>query len=147
MPELESSIEIDAAVEKVFDVVDDWTKTTSYMRGLVRWEPVDPKKTRGQGTRFAVTMAAGPVKVSGKIEVIHYERPKRIDFRSYEGPKLGGEWTFTGVGRKKARVDLRSTFDLPGGIAGRLVAKFVEAQGHKDLNASLADLKKLVEKR
>lgn len=144
MPDLDASIVVDAPVETVFDFVDDWRNTTRYLRNLKRWEPVDPAKARGAGARFAVAFAAGPITIDGTMEVTEHERPGHVAFVSIDGPKASGRWTFTAEGTS-TRVDLRNTFELPGGIAGRVVRRFVEAQGRRDLQASLETLKELVE--
>lgn len=144
MPDLNSSIEIAAPAEAVFDFVDDWRNTMKYLHGLKKWEPLDPARTNGVGTHFKVAMGAGPVNIDGEMEIVEHERPNRIAFRSVKGMKASGTWTFT-PSDGGTRVDLRNTVEIPGGIAGRLIRKVVEAQGQRDLDASLRDLKRLVE--
>lgn len=144
MPELTGDVHVDASPEEVFDVVDDWQNTTKYLRGLVRWEPEDPEKVQGLGARFAAAIKAGPITLDGKMEVTEHVRPERIAFTSIEGPKLDGLWLFEPAGGG-TRVTLTNTFELPGGMAGRVVGKLASSQGQRDLDASLRDLKRLVE--
>lgn len=144
MPELTGHVHVDAPRETVFAFVDDWHQTTRYLRGLVRWEPMDPDHVQGLGTRFAAAIKAGPVTLDGKMEVTEHEPPDRIAFTSIEGPRLDGLWVFDDEDGG-TRVTLTNDFELPGGTAGRVVGKFASSRGQKDLDASLAELKRLIE--
>jgi uncharacterized membrane protein len=141
---MQSSVLIDAPAEKVFDFVDDWRNATRYLHRLVKWEPVDRDAEMGVGTVFRVGIQAGPTRLDGKLEVTDYVRPEKISIRSTDGPRVVGGWTFTADG-DRTRVQLRASFDLPGGIAGRLVGSFISRNGQRDLDESLRDLKRLVE--
>lgn len=145
MPELTGDVHIEARREAVFAFVDDWHQTTRYLRGLVRWEPADPDHVQGLGTRFAAAIKAGPVTLEGKMEVTEHVPPERIAFTSIEGPRLDGLWVFDEEDGG-TRVTLTNDFELPGGMAGRVVGKLASTQGKKDLDASLAELKRLVER-
>jgi carbon monoxide dehydrogenase subunit G len=145
VPDVNSSIEIAAPPEAVFDFVDDWQNTMKFLRGLKRWEPLDRAKTQGVGVVFRVKMGAGPVNVDGEMQVKEHDRPHRIVFQTVKGSiKARGEWTFTATGAG-TRVDLKNAVELPGGIAGRVIRKVFESQAQKDLDASVRDLKRLVE--
>jgi len=141
---MESRIRVEAPADKVFDFVDDWRNATRYLHRLVKWEPVDKDAKMDVGTVFRVGIQAGPTRLDGKLEVTDYVRPEKISIRSTDGPRVVGGWTFTSDGGA-TYVQLRASFDLPGGIAGRLVGAFVGRNGQKDLDASLRDLKRLVE--
>lgn len=141
---MRGSVTIDAPPERVFDAVDDWRNTTRFLRGLVRWDPVDPERTSGVGVCFHVGIQAGPRRLTGQVRIVEHERPSRIVFRSVDGPSVLGTWTFVQAG-DGTRVELDASYELPGGIAGRLVGGFVSRQGQRDVDGSLADLKRLVE--
>jgi uncharacterized membrane protein len=140
---MQSTVRIGAPAETVFDFVDDWHNATRYLRRLVRWEPTSDGPM-GVGTVFRVGIQAGPTRLDGKIEVTEYERPEKIRIRSLEGPGVNGGWTFTRDGNS-THVILRASYSLPGGIAGRLVSSFISRNGQKDLDASLRELKRLIE--
>ncbi len=144
MGQMQASIRIEAPPEAVFDYVNDWRTATKYLRRLVRWEPADPSAETGVGTVFRVGIQAGPTRLDGKLEVTEYVRPERITIRSIDGPRVDGGWRFAAADGG-TNVTLDALFDLPGGIAGRLVGSFVGRNGQKDLDASLRDLKRLVE--
>jgi uncharacterized membrane protein len=141
---MHSRIRIDAPPEKVFDFVDDWRNATIYLRRLVGWEPVDPDKAHEAGAVYRVALQAGPTRLNGKLEVTDYERPTKISIRSLEGPRVVGGWTFAPDG-DGTNVSLSAEFDLPGGIAGRLVGSFVGRNGQRDLDESLRELKRRIE--
>jgi hypothetical protein len=61
-----------------------------------------------------------------------------------EGPRVVGSWTLTTNG-ETTDVILTANYDLPGGLVGRLVGAFVRANAQNDLDASLRELKRLVE--
>jgi ribosome-associated toxin RatA of RatAB toxin-antitoxin module len=141
---MHSRIRISASPETVFDYVDDWRNAKIYLRRLVGWDPVDPDKAHQAGAIYRVTLQAGPTRLNGKLEVTDYERPVKISIRSLEGPRVIGGWTFTPDG-DGTYVTLSADFDLPGGIAGRLVGSFVGRNGQRDLDESLRELKRRVE--
>ena len=144
MGKMQASIRIDAPPEAVFDYVDDWRTATRYLRRLVQWQPVDRDAEMGVGTVFRVGIQAGPTRLDGRLEVTEYVRPERITIRSIDGPRVDGGWRFA-PDNGGTRVVLDALFELPGGIAGRLVGSFIGRNGQKDLDASLRDLKRLVE--
>ena len=141
---MRSTIRIDAPPERVFDFVDEWRNATRYLRRLVRWEPIDPERASEVGAIYRVGIQAGPTRLDGKIEVTDYARPERIHIRSVDGPGVTGGWTFDGD-EDGTVVVLDATYDLPGGFAGRLVGSFISRHGQRDLDLSLAELKRLVE--
>jgi uncharacterized membrane protein len=137
-------VRIDAPLEVVFAFVDDHRNTTRFLKGLDRWDPLDPEKVQGLGIRFRGEIKVGPVHLGGVLEVIEHVPLERVAYRSIEGPRLDGVWSFR-RDRDRTVVELRNSFDLPGGIAGRMVGKVIAAQGQKDLQGSLETLKRLVE--
>lgn len=139
-----STVHIAAPPEVVFDFVDDWRQATRYLRRLTGWELEDPEKPTGVGSVFRVGIDAGGKKLNGRLEVTEYVRPSVIAIRSIDGPRVVGGWKFSPEG-DGTRVELRSSYDLPGGIAGRLVGAFVSRSAQGDLDASLRELKRLVE--
>lgn len=141
---MRSEVHVLAPPEAVFDFVDDWRNAARYLRRLVRWEPVDLGRTSEVGAVYHVGIQAGPTRLDGRIEVTEYVRPQRISIRSKEGPGVTGGWRFSPDGAG-TRVVLEAAYDLPGGIAGRLVGSFVARNGQRDLDASLRELKRLVE--
>jgi uncharacterized membrane protein len=142
--EIEASTRIAASPEAVFDFIDHWPNAMRYLKRMVRWEPVDPHKT-GVGAVFSVVVQAGPTRLDGKLEVTEHIRPHTIAFRSIDGPRVIGRWVLAPDSNGGTRVVLESSYDVPGGIAGRLVASFLKRNAQRDLDDSLAALKRLVQ--
>lgn len=145
MPELNASVRIDRPLEVVFAFVDDYRNVTRYLRHLQRWDPIDPSRVQGLGIRFRGTVRAGPITMGGVLEVIEHVPGERVRYRSIEGPRLTGEWTFHADGDDATVVRLRNTYDLPGGPLGRVAGRIVSTQGARELEGSLRELKRLVE--
>jgi uncharacterized membrane protein len=143
VPAIRSETRIDATPEQVFDFIDHWPNAMRYLKRMVKWEPTDPNNTK-VGGRFDIGVQAGPTRLNGRLEVTGWERPRTIAFRSIDGPPVNGSWALTPDG-DGTRVVLDATYQVPGGIAGRLVAAFLRANAQNDLNASLRELKRLVE--
>lgn len=143
MPQLRSQTRINATPEQVFDFIDDWRNAMRYLRRMVRWEALDPDNTQVGGV-FDIGVQAGPTRLNGRLEVTGHQRPSTISFRSIDGPRVEGAWVLTPDG-DATRVLLDASYDVPGGIAGRLVAAFLRGNAQNDIDASLRELKRLIE--
>lgn len=138
------SVQVAAPPEAVFDFIDAWSNAMRYLRRVDRWEPVDPQRVTGVGAVFQIGVQAGPTHLDGRLEVTEHDRPHTIAFRSLDGPRFEGRWTLERDG-DATNVHLGASYDLPGGLVGRMVGAFVGRNAQNDLNASLVELKRLVE--
>ncbi len=142
-----AQVRIEVPVGVVFDYVSDWRNPPRFLKALLRFEPVNPDNAYGLGSRFAATVAVGPVKVDGIMEVIEFDPLKRVVFHTTEGPRMTGLWDFRAEDGATI-VDLTNDFEsLPGGLIGRVVRTFVDTQAQKELDDSLAELKRQLEQR
>ncbi len=144
MSEITSKTRIAAPPEAVFDYIDDWENAMKYLRRVDKWVLVDSDGGTGVGAVFKIGVQAGPTHLDGRLQVTEHERPGTIAFRSMEGPRVEGRWTLTPEG-DSTNVVLRASYNLPGGILGRVVASFVNRNAQNDLDSSLRELKRLVE--
>jgi uncharacterized membrane protein len=135
---------IRAPVDTVFAYVDDYGNTTKYMKDLVKWEPVG-SKTHGKGSRFALAMKAGPLNIEGEVEITTWTDRKAIGWTTRRGFKQDGAWTFRPQG-DSTEATFEVEYDLPGGMAGRVMARAVEPILKGNLDASVRKLKELTEK-
>ena len=142
--EIISRVRISAAPEAVFDFIDHWPNAMRYLRRVDRWVLVDKDGGTGVGAEFDIGVQAGPTHLEGRLRVIEHDRPRRIAFRSLDGPRVEGSWTFSSEGTD-THVVLHASYDLPGGLVGRVVGAFVSRHAQGDLDASLRELKRLVE--
>jgi uncharacterized membrane protein len=136
---------IEAPVEAVFAYVDDHRNTTRYMKDLTRWKPVG-SQTHGKGSRFAVTMQAGPKALESELLITEWTENRAIGWVSEHGFKQSGRWSF-----KRARQGTEATYHMDYefglGIAGRLLAKVAEPFVRMNIEQSVANLKEQTEPR
>lgn len=144
MSEMTARVHIAAPPEAVFDFIDRWENAKRYLHRVDKWVLVDPEGGTGVGAVFRIGVQAGPTHLDGRLQVTEHDRPRRIAFRSLDGPRVVGSWTLTPSG-DGTDVALESSYDLPGGIIGRVVGSFVSRNAKSDLDSSLQDLKRLVE--
>ena len=136
--------EIAAPVEAVFAYVDLHTNTTKYMKDLTKWAPVG-SKSHGKGAKFAVAMKAGPLTLSSIVDITTWIENSAISWVSIEGFKQKGRWSFepTDSGTE-ATFDM--DYELPGGFAGRVVARAADPIVRGNIQQSVRNLRSQVEK-
>jgi uncharacterized membrane protein len=141
---MESRVRIAAPPEAVFDFIDRWQNAMHYLKRVDRWELVDKAGGTGVGAEFDIGVQAGPTHLDGRLRVTGHDRPHTIAFRSLDGPRVEGSWTLQ-PDDDATDVVLHASYELPGGIIGRVVGAFVSRNAQSDLDASLRELKRLVE--
>ncbi len=139
-----SRTRIAAPPEAVFDFIDKWQNAMRYLKRVDRWVLVDRQGGTGIGAVFDIGIQAGPTHLDGRLQVTEHDRPRTIAFRSMDGPRVEGRWTLTADG-DATNVVLHASYELPGGLIGRVVGSFVGRNAQHDLDASLAELRRLVE--
>jgi uncharacterized membrane protein len=138
------SEDIAAPVGAVFDYVDEHSNTTKYMKDLTKWKPVGPN-SHGKGAKFAVAMKAGPMTLSSVVDITTWTQNTAIGWTSVEGFKQKGKWTFAPRGDgTQATFDME--YELPGGIAGRMVSRVAEPIVRGNIEQSVRNLRSQVEK-
>lgn len=136
--------DIAAPVEAVFAFVDDHTNTTKYMKDLSKWAPVG-SKTHGKGAKFDVAMKAGPLTLGSVVDITTWTENSAIGWTSVDGFRQKGRWGFKANGSgTTATFDME--YDLPGGIAGRMLSKAADPVVRGNLEQSVRNLKAQVEK-
>jgi uncharacterized membrane protein len=144
MGHITTSETISAPVEAVFAFVDDHRNTTKYMKDLTKWAPVGPK-SHGKGAKFAVAMKAGPMTLSSVVDITTWTANKAIGWKSVEGFKQTGKWSFKPSGDgTEATFDM--DYELPGGIAGRMLSRAAEPIVRSNIEQSVRSLRSQVEK-
>ena len=136
---------IDAPVSAVFAYVDDYRNTIKYMKDMTKWEPAGDQ-THGKGSRFVISMKVGPLNIDGEVEIDAWEENRTIGWKTLKGFRQDGSWSF---GEKGGGTEAALTveFDLPGGIAGKMMAKTIEPILKGTLQGSVKQLKAQTEKR
>lgn len=144
MGQITSSQVISAPVEAVFAYVDDYRNTTKYMKDLTEWTPAG-SLTHGAGASFRVAMKAGPITLASVVDITTWTENSSIGWRSTDGFRQAGQWSFKPDGqRTRATFDL--DYELPGGIAGRLLSRAADPIVRGNIDESVRNLKALVER-
>jgi uncharacterized membrane protein len=135
---------VDATVETVFAYVDDYRNTTKYMVGLTKWRPTTDV-THGKGSKFEVAMKAGPATLGSIVDISTWSENKAIGWHSVEGFKQKGQWAFKRAG-EGTEVTFTMEYELPGGIAGRMLSRATDPVVRSNLQRSVKQLKQHTEK-
>jgi uncharacterized membrane protein len=144
MGHITSSQGISASVDAVFAYVDDYRNTTKYMKDLTKWAPAG-SLTHGKGASFQVAMKAGPITLGSVVDITTWAENSAIGWSSTDGFKQRGQWSFKADGeRTKATFDL--DYELPGGIAGRLLSRAADPIVRGNVDKSVRNLKSQVER-
>jgi uncharacterized membrane protein len=115
----------EAPVEVAFSYLDDYRNATDWMFGLAAFVP-SGDKDHGIGATFDGTFAIKPVKLHSTIKVTEWEENQLIAFKSIKGFANESTWRFIGDGPTRTRVDVKFSYHLPGGIAGKVLGKALE---------------------
>jgi uncharacterized membrane protein len=144
MGHITSSQGISAPIDAVFAYVDDYRNTTKYMKDLTKWAPAG-SLTHGKGASFQVAMKAGPITLASVVDITTWAENSTIGWSSTDGFKQKGQWSFKADGeRTKATFDL--DYELPGGIAGRLLSRASDPIVRGNIEQSVRNLKTQVER-
>ena len=115
----------EAPLEVAFAYLDDYRNATTWMFGLEKFEPAGDKD-HGLGARFDGTFHVKPVKLHSTIEVTEWEQDKVIAFESIKGFRNWSTWNFIGTGPASTTVQVKFSYELPGGLAGRALGRALE---------------------
>lgn len=140
MPTARATTVIDAPVDVVFAYVDDWRHAPVYTQDLVKWEPAG-EQTKGLGSVFHAAMKMGPITQESTLEIVLYQPDAELGWEPRAGFSQRGAYTFTPVG-DGTEVSFEIQFDLPGGMAGRLLGKTIEPILKQNVSQTLKNLKR-----
>ena len=144
MGQVTTSTTIDADISTVFDFVSDYRTATGYSRDLKKWEPVT-EVTDDIGAQFDVSLQLGPKAFESRVEVDFRNDPKEFGFSSISGFQHSGRYVFEPAEGGGTLVTFVFDYTLPGGMAGRLLARTTEPLLKSSLASNLRTLKQQVE--
>jgi uncharacterized membrane protein len=136
----------DAPLEVAFAYLDDYRNATDWMFGLAKFVPTGDKD-HGLGAKFDGTFAVRPVKLHSTIEVTEWEQDEVIAFKSIKGFANESTWRFRADGPTHTKVDVKFSYFLPGGLAGRALGRALEPIVALSVRHSDAALRKNIEAR
>lgn len=125
MPQIRHSGTCGAPLHFTFAYLNDYRNATTWMFGLSSFEPLG-EQVEGVGATFEGTFAVKPVTLSSVVRFTEWEKESVIAFESISGFANRSTWRFTAAGPRRTHVDVLFGYDLPGGLAGRALAKALE---------------------
>ncbi|HEX8773351.1 MAG TPA: SRPBCC family protein [Pyrinomonadaceae bacterium] len=142
MQRTEKVIEINAPVERVFDLFSDFESFPRWMSHI--------KEVRYTGRRYTRWTAEAPLgtSVEWEAETTRFEPDHRIAWRSVRGDvETEGEVVFQETSRGTTRVRVRLGYDPPAGRIGALVARLFGTNPERQLEEDLERFAEVVEAR
>ncbi len=144
MAKVGKNIFINAPVGKVFSFMDEVERQPEWLPSMVGvW---DIAGWPGLGTRWKWHYQMAGIRFEGRSVVSEYVQNKRIVVETKGGIDSYWLWLFQPEDNG-TRVNLTVEYRLPGSILGRLAGKAVEKVNEKEVEAALANIKKIIESR
>ena len=130
--------------EQVWEVVTDPRRWPEFMDGLVVSEVLSEQVT-GEGARWAIRLQVGAAALGGTVEVVEFHAPGDLAWNSITGIGLRGRWRLRERTPGCTDVDLRLSYQAPGGITGALADRLAAPAVQRRLRRSLTSLQELLE--
>ncbi|MET0645844.1 MAG: SRPBCC family protein [Pyrinomonadaceae bacterium] len=141
MRRYEHFVEIEAPVERVFDMFADFEAAPRWAGGVL-----DVRRT-GRRTFRWVAETALDIDVEWEAEVVVFAPDRRIVWRSVGGDiRADCEAVFSITPDGTTLLRVVRGYDTPGGRTGRAVARFFGRHPEEQLDEDLAHLKRLAER-
>jgi uncharacterized membrane protein len=144
MGQVTTSTTIDAPIQVVFDYVADYRNAVGYSRDLKKWDPVTDV-TDDVGAQFDASLQLGPKAFDSRVEIDSRVAPEQFGWHTISGFQHAGRYRFTSAGQSRTEVTFAFDYTLPGGMAGRLLARTTEPLLKASLASNLKTLKQQVE--
>lgn len=145
MANVQTSIDINAPLERVWELVTDLKRTGDWV-SIHRDFPTDPPAEVAVGTRFQQTLAVAGTPFGVEWTAVEVDSPQRL---TWEGVGPAGTTARTTYSLAAENGGTRFTYDndfkLPAGEVGKAAAKVVSSYAEQEANTSLASLKKLAD--
>ena len=106
------SLEIDCRLEEAFDFVALWSNLKDFMPMFVDLRPVSLVHY-GQGLSLETKIALGEVQVSTTLDLVEFDRYKRILYKSARGIRSKLSWEFSKLPRDNTLVSFTFEYEIP----------------------------------
>jgi uncharacterized protein YndB with AHSA1/START domain len=146
MSKLEREIEIAASPERVYDVLADPNCLGEWVTIQEELEEA-PSGDLKTGSKLRQRMKVAGQRFRLSWTVVEADRPNRIvwDGRGPMGTKAKAIYGLRPNGDGATRFSYMNDYELPGGFAGRLAGRAVQAASGREADKTLKRLKALVE--
>jgi uncharacterized membrane protein len=145
MPRIRETVDIDAAAERVWAVVqEDAVHAPSWSTNLAKIEKLDDEPP-GKGTRYRYHLELpGGIKETLDVQQSVYTKPRRCAGTFIRGP-LKGTWSYTYTPRKDGGTHVVYEMDYELGGFLRFAGGLLSRQYAEGIRENLLRLKKYVE--
>lgn len=139
MPRAESSVTINAPIEKVFDAIADQEKAAQYSTGAVLTDVKGNPDEQGSSAEFEYHVVG--MKFHVKLTVLEVDKPRRLVQEM--GGAFPGKWTWSLEQEGQAvKVDVSVDYSVPGGILGKIANQLLlERMNQKNIESTVHGLK------
>jgi uncharacterized membrane protein len=114
-----------APLSVAFAYLDDYRNVPQWMFGLASFAP-DGEQVQGVGATFHGVFQIKPVKLASTVAVTQWELDKLLRLESVSGFRNRSTWQFSAPDAEHTRIDMTFSYDLPGGVAGRVMGRALE---------------------
>lgn len=145
MANVQTSIDIDAPVQRVWELVTDLERLGDWVT-IHRDFPDPPPVEVEQGTRFKQTLAVAGTPFAVEWTAVEVNGPERL---SWDGAGPAGATAHTTYSLTAenggTRFDYENEFRLPAGELGEAASGVVSGYAEREAESSLARLKQIAE--
>ena len=106
------NMEINCRLEEAFDFVALWSNLRDFMPMFVDLKPVSLVHY-GQGLSLETKVALGKVEVSTTLDLIEFDRNRRILYKSARGIRSKLSWEFSKLPRDNTLVSFTFEYEIP----------------------------------
>lgn len=142
MRRVERIVEIEAPVERVFDLFSDFEAFPRWMRGVR-----EVRRTGRRMTHWVGRTAVEGLDAEWDAEVTHFEPDRRVVWRSVRGDvRTDGEAVFAETHEGTTLLRVVTGYATPSGRSGAEAARFFGRNPARQLEEDLYNFKRLVER-
>ena len=138
--------DINAPREAVWNYLVDPNRRFDFIVGLTQWQPEGPGDG-GLGARYRMGMRIGSVELGSLIEIVEFDPPVDLAWSGVTGVDQRGRWRLRRRPGGGTHVELRLTYHATGGLLGLVADMVASLIVRRNLERSLAELKRRLETR
>lgn len=127
-----------------FAHVADYRTVPQWFFGISRFAP-QGEKDYGLGATYDSAVKIGPKEIGSVVRVTEFEEDRLITLTSIAGFKTTSRWTFRAVDDDRTELDVKFTYELPGGLAGKALGMIIEPFAVQAVKASESALRRDLE--
>jgi ribosome-associated toxin RatA of RatAB toxin-antitoxin module len=117
MPIFKHSHPVPCAIEDAFEYVADWTNLKNFMPMFMDVKPISLVQY-GPGTSLETVLVLGKVEVMTTLDLVEFQKNKRILYKATRGIKSKISWDFAPLG-DKTLVSFVFEYEIPPGLVNR----------------------------